>query len=150
MNNALHYAVWGGNINTVRFIMDTCKIDASIPNKEGLLPVQLAAASNNVELVSLLNDSTDSRSASGYTSLHRACMYGALETVVSLSRDARVDVFAKTNTDQSALHLAAKGGYFAVVKYLVDEASLDINATDEFQLTPLHVACYGYVLLTTV
>lgn len=108
-NSLLHYATWGGSIECVQFLVDSCHKDIRIRNLEGILPFQFASAGNHVEIVKYLlevssssssssssqttsgakRDDTNTESAplqqeeslSGVTSLHRAAAYNAIDTV---------------------------------------------------------------------
>jgi ankyrin repeat protein len=144
-NNALHYSVWGGHEETTRYLVDECKIDSTIANKEGLLPIQLAAASNQLNLFVMLSGA-DVESASGFNSLHRASMYGSLETVQHLISTNKVNYSLCTASGSTILHLAAKNGHLAIVRYILDELQIDVDSTDDYKLTALHFSAVGYIL----
>jgi ankyrin repeat protein len=140
-NTALHYCVWGGKEDVTRFLLDECQADPTRPNREGVLPIQLASASNNLRLFLLLSGA-DAGSSGGLNSLHRACMYGSLDIVRHMIAETPSLIASTTASGSSPLHLAAKGGFLPVVECLLQsEAVVDVK--DSFALTPLHLACIG-------
>lgn len=141
-NTALHYSVWGGHESCSRVLVEECGVDSNAANNEGLLPVQLASANNNLPLFLFLSGA-DSLSSSGLNSFHRACMYGSLEIVKFLVAQSTVDVSLSTHSGSFPMHLACKGGHLAVAQFLLDATHANVNARDAYALTPLHLACIG-------
>ncbi|MEO1219508.1 MAG: ankyrin repeat domain-containing protein [Bacteroidota bacterium] len=82
-----------------------------------------------------------------YTPLHLAARQGNLHMVRLLCSEEyknQLDMHAKTETRQvTALHLAAVGGHYSTVEYLVKEQNLYINAVDKEGSSVLHYATYG-------
>ena len=75
----------------------------------------------------------------GYTSLHIVCLAGFFEGLQCLLVNG-VDCSVKTMKYQSALHLAAAGGYMKLVTSLLKEYNANINDKDANGFTPLHLA----------
>lgn len=64
----------------------------------------------------------DQRDSCGWSALHHACLYGQLGCVKVLVEEAELPINSITNSNNTALHTAAKNGHFSVCKYLVEEA----------------------------
>ena len=54
--------------------------------------------------------------------LHYLCRRGNLDSIKIIVEKTCVDLNARTYSDNTALHIAAKNGYFEIVQYLVEEA----------------------------
>lgn len=151
-NSALHICVWNGHEECCRVLVEEFGADVGAKNKDKMSPIQFAAAGNHVNIVEYLGSvsvetDTETFSASGLNSLHRACMHGALETVMALVARSKMDPnVAAYGSGNNALHLAAMGGYTSIVKYLVENTSVERNAQNKSGLTALHFACAGCVL----
>ena len=146
-NNCLHYSCWGGHTDCVKYLVEFHNMDASIRNKEGMLPVQYACAGNHVEIITYLSQvckNFETVSESGLNSLHRAVMYGAVDTIRLLIQDHNMDVTSRTGNNSTILHLATQNNRMSVIKLLVEEFDSDVNAANEYGLHPLHLACLGY------
>jgi ankyrin repeat protein len=152
-NNALHYACWGGNFLIVKSLIEENIIDPSIKNAEGLTAIQFAIAGKHIEIVQYLSKLSSGRLAaettdSGLTGLHRAAIYGSLETIKLLlsanseTADA-VSVDSRAYNGNTVLHLSAQHGGMDIVKYFIEECKAEINAQNDYDLTPLHFACLG-------
>jgi ankyrin repeat protein len=147
-NSALHYGVWNGHEECSKYLVENCNADPMLKNKDGMTAIQFASAANHASLVDYLSsfgsDAIDSMSASGLNNLHRACMHGALDTVVALVSKQHMDPSTHALvTGNTAIHLAAKGGYNDIVRFLLDQPATNKNAQNKHGLTPLHFACNG-------
>lgn len=152
-NTALHYACWGGHLSVIQFLLDSWSSEAvHRRNFEGMTPMQYASAGNHVRVVEFLSTLAASSdivlaqvSDAGYNVLHKACQYGAIETIKLLCSQpqhvAQVNIPSKNGT--TALHLATQHGFLQAVKMLVEEFAADCNAQTEHGLTPLHYCCLG-------
>jgi ankyrin repeat protein len=150
-NTAIHYAAWGGHLSVLKFLVEVMECDPSARNNEGLTPLQFAAAGNYSEIVSYLSivlagDSLSTESSSsGLNALHRAAIYGALDTVTLLlatTSDPSALLSSVTANQSTAVHLAAQHGRLAVLQLLLDHGC-DLNTQNEYGLAPLHYACIG-------
>lgn len=96
-------------------------------------------------------------SSTGFTTLHRAASYGAVDIVKFLlklkskqSPSANSDISLsfypinqETDTGLTCLHMAAKHGHFEVVKLLLEVENINIDAQNAYGMTPLSFACFG-------
>lgn len=147
-NSALHYCVWNGHEECCKFLVEECGADHMLINKDGMTPVQFAAAANHTGLIEYLSsfgtDVIQSISASGLNNLHRACMHGSFDTVVALVTKQHMNPnVAALGTGNTPLHLAAKGGYNDIIRFLLDQQEIEVNAQNKHGLSPLHFACNG-------
>ena len=150
-NNALHYACWGGHLEIVIFLIEKMEIDANTKNFEGMTPLQFATAANHLEVVQYLTSRsggllTMEVSSFGYNSLHRAAMYGSINTLKVILRESQnvTELLeSKAENGTNALHLASQNGHFDAVELLVTEYKAPLNSQNDYGLTPLHLACIG-------
>ena len=147
-NSALHYCAWSGQEECCRYLVEECGADLMRKNKDGMMPIQFAAAANHAGLIDYLSsfgvEAVASVSASGLNNLHRACMHGSLDTVVTLvTKQCMNPNVAALGTGNTALHLAAKGGYNEIIRFLLTQPGIELNAQNKHGLTPLHFACNG-------
>jgi ankyrin repeat protein len=166
-NTALHYAAWGGSNICTKFLLEHCHSDAWQTNNETMTPLQFAVVKNKLEIVKYLSnmmmknkgftlqDIAAETSITGYNSIHRAAMYGSLDTIKYLLDKDNDDDDVKKNTNQqtyhdirtgngsTALHLASSHGHLDLVKYLIHDHNADVNVQNEYGSTPLHSACSG-------
>jgi len=70
----------------------------------------------------------------------RFAAQSGLPTVVEVLLMTGVEINAKNEQEQTALHLAVEGGHTAVVRLLMAEGEANINAMDENYQTALHLA----------
>mmetsp|Transcript_28556 Transcript_28556/g.70373 ORF Transcript_28556/g.70373 Transcript_28556/m.70373 type:complete len:416 (+) Transcript_28556:83-1330(+) len=115
----------------------------------GQTPLQVAAEKGFVDIVKILVEQlkveVDVVDEAGWTALHWACAIrrsggGADDSIVKilLGAGASIGVVTKDKGD-TALHLAAANGHFAIVKMLVATGA-NVNRTNEDGATPVHVA----------
>ncbi|EQC24916.1 hypothetical protein, variant [Saprolegnia diclina VS20] len=101
-------------------LRDTIQVDALSNAKK--TPLHLAAAARSLASVRLLlqfGANVNARDDNGCTPLHAAARYGALDVVQWLTTDVDgCDVSAVSQRKQNALHVAAKAGQIAIVRYL--------------------------------
>lgn len=152
-NTSLHYAAWGGSLECVKFLVETCKMNPAAKNLEGMTAVQFASAGNHALIVAYLssvsNQGEDNNisSESGYNSLHRACIYGAVDTVNYLLQSKQIDCDSVSGSGSTALHIACQNGQLAIVKMLIEVYEADYDVQNNYGLTPLHSACARYYYL---
>lgn len=116
---------------------------ADIPDKEGKLPLHIAAETALSATVAQLLSMTqhpDRADKTGYQPLHYACESNGLAVVQRLV-EARVPLHDVTLKGDSCLHIAALRSNYNISNYLLatDAVSL-VNATNLNGRTPLHIA----------
>lgn len=144
-------------MSIVKLLIEENIIDPSTKNSEGLTAIQFAIAGKHIEIVQYLSKlSSGSLAAettdSGLTGLHRAAIYGSLETIkLLLSANCEtvdaVSVESTAYNGNTVLHLSAQHGGMDIIKYLIEECSASVNVQNDYDLTPLHFACLGFVQL---
>ncbi|XP_071041923.1 uncharacterized protein [Parasteatoda tepidariorum] len=112
--NIMHAAAESGNVKiAMRFLLDVKKELFDASDEKGYTAMHVAASTKNAGFVSFL-----------------------------LTHDANVN--AQTNLDKlTALHIAAKKGYFKTVKNLLSSNKIEINIPEKSGYTPLHYAVQG-------
>ncbi|KAK1763331.1 ankyrin repeat-containing domain protein [Phialemonium atrogriseum] len=138
----LHEAVWSGNIETVRLLIQAgVSLDAK--DDDGRTPISWAAAKGHTEIVNLLLGKTpDAVNILDNTSegpLHWAAKNGEVDVVkLLIEKGANFD-----QTDlayhQTPISWAAENGHTDVVKELVN-AGANINIPDTENRLPLNIA----------
>ncbi|XP_064382466.1 ankyrin repeat, PH and SEC7 domain containing protein secG-like isoform X2 [Halichondria panicea] len=108
--NALHYACWGGHMETVVYLSQVVKCHV------------------------------DARDEGYQTPLHLACRGGSILIVKYLVEECKVDVDVKDENNRTPLHFACLSGNIKVVKYLVEECRCDVDVTEDDGETPLDTA----------
>lgn len=135
----LHYAAANKKYNYCKLLLENgAKMNSS--NKNGRTPLHIAARENNlcaIKTMVIYGADAQKRDHIGYNPLQLACLEGALPAAKMFLE------ILKTNSDklnsENLLHLAVKSGNSDLVEYLLDQG-LDINALNDSQKTPLHLA----------
>lgn len=160
-NTVLHYACWGGHTSVVTYLIESMQLDHTRKNVEGLIPIQMAAAGNFVDIVKYLSllsinrpnlgpssdmdqsTSTQSyiniavldESVAGFNSFHRAVQNNSLETVIFLLQN---DHKNSKNGDNSDIDSSSSSAT-TTSGLLVDTLTADGS-------TALHIVCkHGYI-----
>nr|XP_015928633.2 delta-latroinsectotoxin-Lt1a-like [Parasteatoda tepidariorum] len=112
--NIMHAAAESGNVKiAMRFLLDVKKELVNAGDEKGYTAMHVAASTKNAGFVRFL-----------------------------LTHDANVN--AQTNLDKlTALHIAAKEGYFKIVRNLLSSNKIEINKPEKSGYTPLHYAIQG-------
>ena len=158
-NSILHYAVWSGNLELVQYLLQSCNMNDSIKNNEGLTAMHIAAAGNYVDilkfmyqrrnLLSFSSSPQEELSVSGMTAFHRAVQSGSYETVDYLlsnnnnnnsNNEDYFDINMTICNGNTALHIACRHGFLSIVQCLI-KYNAKVNIQNEYSITPLHYAC---------
>jgi Ankyrin repeats (3 copies)/Ankyrin repeats (many copies) len=122
--NPLHGAAYSGNLEVVRILIEYDPACINARDDDGDTPLQWASQGHILHRDGsvfrlLLEHGADvnAQGLNGWTALHRASYFGALE-VVHLLLEHGADVEAKDNYGKTALQVAADIGHDTVVKFL--------------------------------
>uniref|UniRef100_A0A7S0GNU7 Uncharacterized protein n=1 Tax=Amorphochlora amoebiformis TaxID=1561963 RepID=A0A7S0GNU7_9EUKA len=151
-DSCLHYAVQGGNIATVKYLVRKRGILLDAVNRIGRTPLYYACRKGNVEITRLLVNSKAKLEASekmfGMTPLLLACWKGQLHVVKYLV-DIKANVRAADRDGYRVFHVAVKNEDVSMVRYLVNNVKTGIRAVNKQGQAPLHIACFkGNVQIT--
>ena len=121
-NSPLMFAVHGGHLDMVKFLVDKAKADINLADNEGTTPLIRAVCLGHVDIVELLSskracrpNDADSRQR---TALHWACAIGDLTMLRTLLPKTRVSIFVRTSDGDTPLHLAAREGSLERVRLI--------------------------------
>jgi ankyrin repeat protein len=140
----LHCAVEGGSVEIfdLAFVNED---DILRRDKDGLIPLQIAASGGFVHAVSKLLESKESVKQvqartmdRNRTALHLASKLGSKE-IVELLLNVDDDINIVDKRDKTPLHLASKKGHTSLVEFLLQKGA-DPNLTNDLKRTPLFVA----------
>lgn len=167
--SSLHYACWGGHIESVKYLIEECGTHRCLDrrNNEGVTPLHMAITGKFPNIVGYLMDKlpnkNDDRSdgdpmtntekangdeseenvtSMGYNNFHRAAISGSIEIMqLLLSHEAnRQCIAAVTANGSTCLHLSVQNGHLEMTEFLITTLGLDVNASNEYDLRPLHLA----------
>lgn len=114
-----------------------------IRDSEGATPLHTGAANDSLtqEIINALPDKElHNRDEDGRTLLHIAAEGSGSRVVAYLCEDPRVDINAKDDELETALHCATKIGNLSAMKILIDHG-IFINEIDAKKKSALHWAC---------
>ncbi|TVS11931.1 MAG: ankyrin repeat domain-containing protein [Wenzhouxiangella sp.] len=136
----LMYAIGGGDLDTVRRLLDTgIAVDGQASNGWGA--VTMAAAKNEGEMLALLGAAgADPNPADiyGWTPLMRAAYEGHRDSVMALLELPGLDLGRVNNSGQTALHLAVISGSAELVQALLDHGARQTADSNDY--TPQSIA----------
>ena len=162
MGTALHAAALYGDLELVKYLIETMHMDVNYPNSDYPYntALHMAAAGNHVEVASYLlargadvhaRDRND-RGETGLTAMHYAAAYGNLKMVMFLAENhANINAVGFGNGDNywqgiTPLQLAIEGeANLALAEFLIKKLGwfrkrAKINRADGVGLTPLYRA----------
>lgn len=141
----LFFAVSKGKSRIVRHFCNTNPDMLSEKNPESRSLLHIAAISDANEIIEFLSENglnineTDSY---GYTPLHYIAERNGVSSIQSILAITALNPHIPDKSGSTALHVAARYGNIDIVKALIPH--IDINALDNFQRTPAHIASmYG-------
>uniref|UniRef100_A0A1A9VJQ1 ANK_REP_REGION domain-containing protein n=1 Tax=Glossina austeni TaxID=7395 RepID=A0A1A9VJQ1_GLOAU len=146
----LHYAVYSGNIDVVRFLIDqganyNITDNEGTPKKRAMAPINeygstlfdeaiVGGGLDTIDLMSRKDVTYDCNNL-----LEIAILNGHLDVVEHLVEEKGVDVNFVGENGWTPLLYAVERDYIEIVKYLI-EMGAHVNTTDEDGTTALHIA----------
>ena len=104
------------------FYLLACGVNANTKNRKQESSLHLAIKYNHNECIQLLlqyGANIHAQTSSGFTIFHYAVEYSNNFTFVKELIAKRVNIYSVTKKNQNALHLAAQGGKFENLRYLI-------------------------------
>lgn len=156
----LHTAAERNAAATVKLLLDVAKSHpdpkmlaafANVQTVEGVAPIHIAAAHDNVEICKLLIEAGASANIAAdqhTTPLHTAAGKGSLQVLEHLLQVRKAQdgdawpAALVAGAESTAIHFAAQEGHVECVQALLD-AGCNVNATIGSGDTPLHLAASG-------
>ena len=148
---ALHIARKKGNHDIVQLILSSDSITVSnATNKDGFSHFHIACIKNNAKVVEdflsqgvNVNDPVnfDTKDWSGYTPLHFAVHYNAVDVAkILLKHDA--DITVKNGDDMTPLHMAVQKQNHVIADLILSSCKgFNTNPCDNNGLSHFHIAC---------
>jgi ankyrin repeat protein len=156
---ALHLAAIHGQAAFVRYLLNECKVDPSLPGPRLATALHLAAMDGELDTVRELvrhgRCGVDEGLADGCTAVWLAARHGHNSTMQYLVEEGKASVALASVTKDTPLHVAARYGHYHVLWSLLKKYHADCNARNNSGHTPLHeivmrggVTTMGKVLAT--
>jgi ankyrin repeat protein len=114
----IHNAAEKGKLTSVQYLYEVCHSNVEAKDKYGKTPIIFASENGHLEVVKYL-----------YEKCH------ATITDEAISRTKNDDI--KNYLEENSIHIAASKGDLAKVKYLHEECHANVEATDNFECTPI-------------
>lgn len=142
-------------LDVAKYLIEECRVPSDVKDDNGFTPVHNAASKGGLKIVQYLMEECvvgTPRDKDGWVSCHciycispRAKSSPLVALLVSYCRcrlsHSGANPFPWFLCKQTPLHMAAKEGHLAVVKYLVQEQSQRVDYTrDNERRSPLHFA----------
>lgn len=141
-DTTLHGAAYSSSVEAVNLLLKA-NVLMNISNSENEMPIHIAARENNLKLNDLLSNEEiiNSYDDEGYTPIMYSVKYKVNPEIIKLfiKKGANVNLKAKDNKCDTALHLACKNDDLDAVKILLENnAAPNVkNVKKEF---PIHIA----------
>jgi ankyrin repeat protein len=146
MWNPLTAALWKGDLEIVKLLLDRYDVDPNVPNRRTTTGLIEACENGNLDIVKLFLGQQRTKvnrreTSEGRTALWNAVYYGHYEiTKLLLDRDD-IDPNVPDNLGRTPLLIAAgRGLNHSVVNLLLAKKGIDPNAKDNRGSTPLQLA----------
>jgi len=144
---ALHYAAGNGFLHVVLFLVLERRANVAAACTDGSTPLHHACYQGRIKVVQWLlerggKELVEARDKAGWLPVHAACVAGhvqVLEVLHQASCSTPLDVTIGTEEVQ-LIHVAARKGHLAVVRYLVLQAGREIDACDPQGASAIHHA----------
>ena len=131
------------NLDTVLMLISEFDVNINDKNYDGETAVDIAIASGCIDIVKMLLNHTDISSSQLQKGLFNASSNGHLEMVEFLITDLGADPFARSISNDMAIHGAAEHGKVEVVSAMINKFNCNPAAEGHLRRTPLHHACVG-------
>ncbi|KAK4945477.1 hypothetical protein LTR10_015373 [Elasticomyces elasticus] len=143
----LSWAAWSNEIDVVRILLATNKVNVNPRDHFGRTPLTLAASHGYDAVVKVILTSgranIEAQADGKRTPLWLAACFGHMPVVKLLLAAGRVNADAQDRCLQTPLSSAAGGGHHAVVQLLLATDRVDVDAPDGRSRTPLAWPAYG-------
>jgi ankyrin repeat protein len=144
----LHFAIRGGNVDVVRYLIDDkgADLDSILNTTEGQEALNFAIKDGCLEIVNYLAENggeamMDAKNGDDkLRPLHLACLGGQAGITRYLVESHSVDVHAVDTDGWTAVHYASLAGDLDSVRFLVEEQSVESDVAEVDGWTPLHCA----------
>ncbi|XP_071115943.1 ankyrin-1-like [Haliotis cracherodii] len=144
-NNTLHWACYGGDVETVKFVLSLNVVDIESRGIGSWTPVMVAARRGHMEVVELLVGKGADVSlvdVHGYNILHLACWGKHVKMVKFVLSLNVVDIDSRGYRRWTPMMVAARRGNRKVVALLLAKGA-DVSLVDAYNDNILHLACMG-------
>lgn len=137
----LHLAIEFGHFEVANYLLSNPEIIPELEDKSGKSVLHKIAICNScpkmLDLLPRVSIDINKLDHEGWSSVHYAADSNYLAFLESLD-PIDIDI-----TDgESPLHIAARRGFCAIVKWLLGVPGINVNACDPHNATPLHEAAY--------
>ena len=147
----LHFAVFGGRMENIKYLIDELKFDIGVTDGQGKSLVYLASEEGSVELVRYLIEEKGcdplqeipvGNSIAGRIPLHHASYIGNFPVVQYLVRQHGCDGSHHDADDVTPLMAAAQQGHMNILRLFCLEKKCNVNVLDKQRKT-----CHWYASL---
>ncbi|XP_069119344.1 espin-like isoform X1 [Argopecten irradians] len=145
--NCLHYAVRGGRLDVVEYLIKKRNFNAKKRTRVGSTTAHDAAATGKTSVLQWLlkhgNCTVNDQDGTGATVTHLAARYGHGRLIEWLMDETDADIMLKSASGALPIHFAVSGGNQDVVEIIVKETPRTVNLQMINGVTPVYVACQG-------
>ena len=141
----LHHAAWSGDLELFQYLIEKGS-DIFIKTKNNSSCLHFAAKVGILKICKVVlqkyNFDINARDDGGLTILHSAAWSGDSELLQYLIEKGS-DVFSKTKSGRSCLHIAAEERNLKICRVLLENYNFDVHERDDDGLAVLHSAALG-------
>eukprot|EP00731_Ephydatia_muelleri_P014651 Em0008g371a len=142
--SAVHYAVRGGKIDCLRWLMLSAGLSGNKPAFNGATPAHDAAATGQLDCLQWLVQngvcSPNAKDVGGTTPLHLAATFDHLPTVVWLVESEHCSVSERAQSGITPVHLAAAKGSLKCLRWMAQHDPSCVNKRADNGTTPVYFA----------
>ncbi|XP_062570599.1 putative ankyrin repeat protein RF_0381 [Saccostrea cucullata] len=144
-NNALHAAVWGGNINLFKFLLRK-GFDINISENEGKTVLHFCCLNGQLDMFKYLVNTypqlLDVKDNEGENALHAAALGGNLDMLKFLLRKG-FDIKTRGGDGKTAFHLCCMNGKLDICRFLIENYPHLLYIKDSTGVNILDAAAWG-------